>query len=244
MDNAVLIGLTRQLTLRREMDVTANNLANMSTAGFKFERLLMNEQAAARPARAEDGEPITFVDDWGLARDFRPGQLEPTGRPFDVALRSEGFFAVETEGGEVRYTRDGRFAMNADGELTTAAGHAILDDGGAPIVLPQGEGQPVIDPRGTITLDGAQVGRIGVVTFERLGRLEKTGDGLYRTDEPELPVDEPEMAQGYVEKSNVNAIAEITRLIDVTRSYESVTRMLSTDEELKRRAIDKLSGVR
>ncbi|MGD2132229.1 MAG: flagellar basal-body rod protein FlgF [Maricaulaceae bacterium] len=244
MDNAVLIGLSRQLTLRREMDVTANNLANMSTSGFKFERLLLNDIAADRPAQADDGGPITFVSNWGLARDFTPGQLEPTQRPFDVALRGEGFFQVETENGEILYTRDGRFALNADGELSTADGRPVLDDGGATIVLPAGADGLVIDQSGSITVDGQALGRIGVVDFDNLGALEKTGDGLYRTDEPSLPVDAPQIAQGYVEKSNVNAIAEITRLIDVTRSYESVTRMLSSDEELKRRAIDKLSGVR
>ena len=123
MDNAILIGLTRQLTLRRALDVTANNIANMSTTGFKLERPLLSEHDAARPARADDGKrDVTFVRDWGFMRDFSPGALEHTARPFDVALAGEGFFSVETAEGETRYTRDGRFALNAEGQLVTAAG--------------------------------------------------------------------------------------------------------------------------
>lgn len=243
MENALLIGLTRQMTLRRDLDVTANNIANMSTAGFKLERALFAEEEAARPARAADGGRVAFVRDIGLARDFAPGALEHTGRTFDVALESDGFFAVDADGA-TRYTRDGRFALDAQGQLVTAAGAPVLSDTGTPITIPAVAASTTITPEGAVMVDGASVGRLQVVRFDNLAALDKAGDGTFATDAAASPVDQPDVRQGYVEKSNVNPIAEITRLIDVTRAYESVTKMLSTDEDLKRRAIDKLAGVR
>lgn len=244
MENALLIGLTRQMTLRRSLDVTANNLANMSTAGFKVERTLLAPENAQAPARAADGEPVTFVRDWGLARDFAPGQLEPTQRPLDVAIDGEGFFTVQGPGAETRYTRDGRFTTDGQGQLVTAAGFAVLDDAGRPITLAEDGEPPVITANGAVMAGGQTLGRLGLVDFADTTSLEKAGDGTYRSDAASQPLADPTLRQGYVERSNVNPIEEITRLVEVSRSYESVTRMLSTDEDLKRRAIDKLSSVR
>lgn len=244
MENALLVGLTRQLTLRRALDVTANNVANMSTAGFKVERPLMGASEADRPARTADGGSISFVRDWGLARNFTPGQLELTSRPLDVALRGEGFFTVETPEGETRYTRDGRFSVDPDGQLTTAAGHLVLNDVGSPINVPADVTEFLIDDSGAILAGGQRVAQLGVVRFADNTSLDKAGDGTFRSDAPAVAVEDPDVRQGYVEQSNVNPIGEITRLIEVTRAYESVTRMLSSDEDLKRRAIDTLSGAR
>jgi flagellar basal-body rod protein FlgF len=244
MENALLISLSRQMTLRRALDVTANNLANMSTAGFKLERPMLSAHEAERPARAADGGAIHFVRDWGYARDFTQGQLAPTERPLDVALDGEGFFTVRAGDGETRYTRDGRFTIDAVGQLATAAGHSVLDENGQPITMPADGAPPVIDETGAILAGGGAVARLGVVRFDEQAALEKAGDGTYRSDEAAQPADDAQVRQGYVEDSNVNPIEEITRLIEVTRAYESVTRMLSSDEDLKRRAIDKLSAVR
>jgi flagellar basal-body rod protein FlgF len=244
MENALLIGLSRQLTLRRALDVTANNLANMSTSGFKLERPMHAAHEAARPARAADGGAINFVRDWGFMRDFTQGQLEPTARLLDVALDGDGFFTVQAEGGEPRYTRDGRFTIDAQGQLATSAGFAVLDTDGRPIAMPADGAPPVIDETGAILAGGGTVARLGIVEFAQNAALEKAGDGTYRSDSPALPTDEVRVRQGFAERSNVNPIEEITRLIDVTRAYESVSRMISSDEDLKRRAIDTLSGVR
>lgn len=243
MENALLVGLTRQMTLRRALDVTANNLANMSTAAFKLERPMLSAHEAERPARALDGAPITFVRDWGFARDMSQGALEATQRPLDVAIEGDGFFTVRTQDGETRYTRDGRFTFDADGELATAAGYKVLDDGGQTIAQPEDNLEIVIDPTGNILAGGGAVARLGVVTFEEPALLEKAGDGTYRSGAGGDPA-EAAIRQGFVEASNVNPIEEITRMIEVTRSYESVTRMLSTDEDLKRRAIEKLGAAR
>jgi flagellar basal-body rod protein FlgF len=244
MENALLVSLSRQMTLRRALDVTANNLANMSTAAFKLERPMLSAYEAQRPARAEGGAPISFVRDWGFARDMTQGELEATARPLDLAIEGEGFFTVQTRDGETRYTRDGRFTFDADGELATAAGYKVLDDAGQPIPQPEDNTDIVIDPTGNVLAGGGAVAKLGIVTFEEPALLEKAGDGTFRSAAAGTPAADAQVRQGYVESSNVNPIEEITRMIEVTRSYESVTRMLSTDEDLKRRAIEKLGAAR
>jgi len=243
MENALLIGLSRQMTLRRALDVTANNLANMSTAGFKVERSIVTEHQAARPARVAGGGPIAFVRDAGLSRDFSTGSLAHTSRPLDLAIESDGFFAIEADG-ETRYTRDGRFTLDGEGRLVTASGASVLTESGGDISIPLGAASIVITTSGTVRVDGQELGRLRIVRFENVAELNKVGDSAYVTDAEALPVDQADVQQGYIENSNVNPIAEITRLIDVTRAYESITKLLSTDEDLKRKAIDKLAGLR
>jgi flagellar basal-body rod protein FlgF len=121
MDNALYVGLSRQMTLRRELDIVANNIANANTTGFKVEELMVRTEPA-KPARTAGGtNPVKFVLDDGVARDFGQGALTQTGGDFDLALEGQGFFKVSTAGGE-RYTRDGRFTMNPDGKLVTQNG--------------------------------------------------------------------------------------------------------------------------
>jgi flagellar basal-body rod protein FlgF len=132
MDNAMLIGLTRQLTLRRQMDVVANNIANASTQGFKAERVMLESEIQHR-ARHVDGPSRTqFVDEWAMGRDLSQGALTRTGGALDLALEGEGLFMLQTEAGE-RFTRDGSFTLNADGELTASDGARVLDDTGNPV---------------------------------------------------------------------------------------------------------------
>lgn len=239
MDNALMVGLARQLTLRRAMDVTANNIANMSTAGFRAERPLYAPQSE-RPATHEDGpRPIQFVQDWSVLRDFTPGAVERTGRPLDVAIETDGFFIVDANG-EDRFTRDGRFALDADGRLVTAQGYGVLDDAGGEIFLDLEGPEPVITQNGAVLVEGDEIARIQVVDFEDLSSLEKTGEGLFRTDALPEPINEPSLRQGFVESSNVAPILEITRMIEVQRAYESVTRMIKTEEDLKSKAIERL----
>ncbi len=128
MDNTMLIGLTRQLTLRRQMDVVANNIANANTQGFKAERMMLEPDTSYR-ARHQDGpNRAQFVDEWAMGRDFSQGSLTNTGRPLDLALQGDGFFMVEMDGVE-RFTRDGAFTLNPLGELVASDGAQVLDAG-------------------------------------------------------------------------------------------------------------------
>ncbi len=242
MDNMLMIGLSRQIVLRREMDVTANNIANANTAGFKAERVLLEEETRT-PARAEDGpRRLSYVDEWGLGRNFAQGALDPTGRPLDFALEGEGFFAVETGSGETLYTRDGRFTINADSELAASDGARVLSDQGLPVLIDR-EGGPIsVDEDGTIVQGGVPIGRIGVTSFETLSRLEKTGDNRYRAPDdlqPE-PVLAPVVRQGAVENSNVTPISEIVRMINVSRAYQSVSKLIEDADRLTRDAVERI----
>ncbi len=244
MENALMVALTRQMTLRRELSITANNLANMTTAGFKVEKLLLAPKEGATASHTDGPNKINFVQDWGVARDFSDGRIEITGRPLDVALVGKGFFAVETPDGE-RYTRDGRFTVDETGSLSTSDGMMVLGDTGAPILMDAFGGTPSIDQKGVISIDGAEIARLKVVGFASLGELAKDGSGRYRAPEGAVPetIENPQVMQAYLERSNVVPILEINRMVEVTRSYQSVSNMLKSEEDTSRQAIQRLGKV-
>ncbi len=245
MENALMVGLTRQMVLRRQMDITANNLANMSTAGFKVEKVLLR-RIDDSPATSMDGpSQVSFVQDWGVARNFSDGRLENTGRALDLALMGRGFFAVETPEGE-RYTRDGRFSVDDTGTLVTADGMVILDRDDAPIILNQNGAAPLISADGAVRVDDVEIARLKVVNFASLGVLEKGGDGRYSVEDGTevLEVETPKIMQSHLERSNVIPISEITRMTNITRAYQSVSNMLKEEESLSRRTIERLGSVR
>lgn len=241
MDNMMMIGLSQQQVLRRALDITANNIANVSTAGFKAEQLLVEADPMTR-ARAEDGPArLNYVAEWGMGRDFSQGSLEQTGRPLDVAISGEGFFVLDTPQGE-RFTRDGRFGIDASGTLVTQDGARVLDEGGAPITLDTDAGPVAISSTGELTQSGQPVGRIAVMRFDDPGLLSKTGDNRYRApdDAAREIATTVTVSQGFVESSNVRPIMEITSMMEVSRAYASVTRMLQQADELSRKAIERL----
>ena len=125
MDNAIYVGLSRQIILERELDIAANNLANVDTVGFKFESMISNDDPVTMPTPGVAPTSVNFTADAGVARDFTQGSLTQTGAPLDVAIAGKGFFQINTPDGP-RYTRDGRF----DGH------HALVDQDGDPTVRP------------------------------------------------------------------------------------------------------------
>src|SRR4051812_12011563 len=132
MDNALYVGLSRQMTLRRELDIVANNIANANTTGFKVEDLMVSTEQA-KPAKTLDGaSPVKFVIDTGVARDFTQGAMVKTDGDFDLAIEGKGFFKIQAASGE-RYTRDGRFTTSPEGVLVTQAGYPVMDEGGGQI---------------------------------------------------------------------------------------------------------------
>ena len=127
METPTYIALSRQMVLRDQMDVVANNLANANTSGFKAEMMLMSEVELPADPTTE----LSYVQDFATARDFSPGTLRPTGNDLDLAIQGDGFFAVQTPDG-VRYTRVGRFQLDQDGILVTSHGYPVLASGGMP----------------------------------------------------------------------------------------------------------------
>ena len=241
MENAAYIGLSRQMTLRRELDIVANNVANADTTGFKVEQLMVGTEVGQR-ARNDNIRPsASFVLDKGVGRDFGQGSMKQTGRSLDFAIEGEGaFFAVQSGAGQA-YTRDGGFTTNAEGVLTTKQGLPVLGDG-APITLDPELGPVSVGADGTISQEGQPVGRLTVVRFDALSVLQKSGDGLYRNASNAQPMDatDAQVRQGMLEGSNVNTLLEITNLIEISRAYESVTRMIENTNDLSRRAVERL----
>ncbi|MEP3071823.1 flagellar hook-basal body complex protein [Maricaulis sp.] len=249
MDNAIMIGLTRQMTLRRDMDVIANNIANANTAGFKVESLLLENQPARTAEHADGPSELQYVTNWGMGRDFSQGALDFTGRQFDVAIEGEGFFAVDFNGTE-QYTRDGRFRTDANGQLVAADGAPVLDaDTRAPILLDPSATETLVVDGGVIMQDGQAVGRIGVFEVPNRSLMTKEGNGRYtvaNADDPEnqpQPAFDPVVRQGYVERSNVESITELTDMMSIMRTYQSVSKFLNDAEDLNKRAIERLGRV-
>lgn len=250
MDNTMYVGLSKQILLQRELDIVANNLANVDTTGFKVEDLVTATDSATPAMSVGVTKPVQFVVDNGVARDFTQGSMTQTGAPLDLAINGAGFFQVQTASG-VRFTRDGRFATNAQSQLVTQSGDPVLDAAGSPISInPQGSA-PVIGRDGTITQTvagqtGAQVvGKIGVVTFPDLSALSKQGDGLYSltSNQTPQPATSPVIQQGMLEGSNVQPIIQMTDMIRISRAYEMVSQLLTSTADLSATAIQQIASI-
>lgn len=253
MNNALLVGLSKQVALQREMDVIANNLANLDTTGFKGESVQF-EQYLASNARADTfpfaDRKVAFVQDRRTLTDFSEGPLQQTGAPLDIAIKGEGYLVVDTPQGE-RYTRNGSLAISNTGELVTADGYRVQGANG-PIQFDLNDSNIAIAQDGSIsTLNGTQTqnterGKIRLVRFDQAALLQKQGHGLYSAANgmPPLPVTErTSIVQGSLEKSNVKPIFEMSRMIEVMRSYSALANLMTNTDDLRKTAIQKLSEV-
>jgi flagellar basal-body rod protein FlgF len=235
----MMIGLQTQRVLQRRMDIAANNLANVATAGFKADGLVLEEADDTAASAQADPQDIRFVRDITVMRDMRQGPIAMTGNPLDVAIEGDGFFMVEGPNGPL-YTRDGAFSLTGNGELVTSDGRAVLNSGGTPIVFdPQGE-NPSIGRDGAIRVGGVEAGRLGVVAFTRPGALSKVGDNLWEAQGQTGGAFEGVVMQGAIEGSNVRPVLELTRLIEISRAYQSAARIVSGADELRKSAIERL----
>ncbi len=241
MDNALMIGMQTQMVLRRRMEAVANNIANVATSGFKADTFTFEMDASEAASDSGEVKDIRFVREAGLVRDMASGPIANTGNPFDVAIDGDGFFAIQGDDGATQYTRDGSFVLGADGRLMTQSGHAVLGESGAPLVFDLRGEQPVIDKTGSISIAGVEAGKLGVFEFEAPEGLEKVGYNAYAPgDQAAIASAESRVIQGALEGSNVKAVVELTRLIEISRAYESASRMVSGEDELRKSAIEKL----
>ena len=253
MQNALLIGLSRQVALGRELEVVANNIANVNTTGYKANGAVFEEFIApgARDGRLSDSDArVSFVRDRATWVDLSQGPVERTGNPLDIAIDGKGFLAVQTPNGE-RFTRNGAFQINAEGQLVTGEGFAVLGESG-PITFQPKDRDITISADGTISVrEGnsarteSQRGKLRVAAFENPGVLQKDGAGTFKAPENAVQTADGEsrVIQGAVEKSNVRAVIEMTRMIEVTRSYTQVASLLAQQHDLQHTAIGKLAEV-
>jgi flagellar basal-body rod protein FlgF len=251
MENALLIGLSRQTVLERQLDVVANNIANVNTAGYKADSSLFEQYLM--PVAHEDNfvggdRRLSYVQDRGTYRNFSQGPTEITKNPLDVAIDGSAFLVVQTPAGE-RYTRDGGLQLNNQGQLVTVAGNPVLGNSG-PIVFQPTDHDINITPDGTITVvegnnrtDSIR-GKLRLVSFPDAQKLLKEGLNLYTAGEgAPQPDTKSVVRQGFIEKSNVNAVAEMSRMIEVTRAYTQISTLLQQQHDLHKTAIQQLADV-
>lgn len=242
MENTLRIGLSRQMALQTQMNVIANNLANVNTAGFKRDNLHLEEfrMRVAEMTEMDGGDKkLSYVHDRAVLKNMSPGPIRHSGNELDVAISGEGWFVVGGPDGE-RYTRNGEFKLNNNGTLVDNQGLAILGEAGE-IVFDSRETQITIARDGTISTNEGIKGKLRIVTFENEQELKKEGFNLFSTEQPARPVEAPNLMQNMVEQSNVKPVLELTRMIETTRAYTTQARMMQKTEELKNDAINKLA---
>lgn len=231
MENTSLIALSRQGTLRRNLSIIANNLANMNTTGFKAKKMMFIEYLARSDGGGGiAGQPISFVRDIATMRDTSAGTLKETGNPLNMAIRGPGYFVVEAEDGE-RYTRNGRFRLDEAGKLVTEGGFPVLSDSGQPFFFSPEDSEIKVAADGTVSTENGELGRIRVVRFENDQELREAAGGLLTSESPPQDVETPGVAQNMLESSNVQPIMEIARMIAVERAYSDVKRFITREDE-------------
>jgi flagellar basal-body rod protein FlgF len=225
------------------MDVIANNLANMSTPAYKREAVQFQEYVEQLPATEGQDSPqsISFVQDAGVLRDMSEGQLTRTNAPFDLAVNGKGYFQVQTANG-TRYTRNGHFSLDAQGQIVTDSGDPVIGEGG-PITITPDDGDVHVARDGTVSGKQGQLGKITLVNFANDGALVKEGGSLYSTDQQPQSVGTQNIEQGMIETSNVQPVIEMSHMLEVMRNYQATASLTQSQEDLMRQAIDKLGSV-
>ena len=233
MENTSYVALSRQTSLWRQLEVVANNIANVNTTGYRGKDVMFTDYLVKTPnTDSAFRDEVRFVQDFGLVRDLRPGTLKQTGNSMDLALEQNGYFVVETNQGEM-YTRAGRLTLDADGQLVTSEGNPVMTENNTPIFVAPNEGEFTVGRDGTVSTENGPIGKLRIVDFEEPQRLKDVGASLFQADlgQDPQPVDNPVVVQGMIEGSNVNGVVEMTKMIDVQRAYGQVQSMLDKEDE-------------
>lgn len=244
MQSGLYVALSSQMALERRLTTIADNMANLNTVGFRATEVKFDQMLAK--THNDLNAKIAFVSQGSDYFSTRSGAMEPTGNPLDVAIRGDAWFSLDTPEGQV-LTRDGRFTIREDGMLVSTEGYEVLDAGGAAIELDRSGDPPEISSDGVISQGGNVVAQIGL--FEAniaAGFLRYQNSGIKTTAQPQPVLDRQEagVVQGYVEKSNVNGISQMTQLIQVNRAFDSITSLMRDSESSFGEAIKTLGGGR
>jgi flagellar basal-body rod protein FlgF len=234
MDIAGYATLSRQSGLMREMQVVANNIANAATTGYRQEGLIFSEYVQD----IEGAAPVSMAHANARATSQVQGALTSTGGTFDLAIEGDGYFLIDGPLGE-RLTRSGAFTPDAAGNLVTSDGHRLLDGDRAPVFVPPGADGVHVAADGTVSVGDQPVSRVGLylpedpVTLTREDGVMFRADGTVRTEDARI-------VQGHLEGSNVDAISQLARMIEIQRSYEMGQSFLKTEDERIRNSIKSL----
>jgi flagellar basal-body rod protein FlgG len=232
------------LTLEEQTATTANNLANVDTAGFKADLLLFTSAPAIHTWRVDDpthvdrqgrvvpqyiGLTNAGVLDTKIWRDFTPGQIVETRRPLDIAITGDGFLRVN-DGGQELYTRDGELRQTPDGFLTDSQGRRVQGQTGD--INVGASGDVYINRAGEVYADGALVDRLNLAFFtDPQVQLSKAGGNLWRADTPPDGTGQVDVQAGFIERSNVNAVDSLMELITQLRHYEAAQRVILAEDD-------------
>jgi flagellar basal-body rod protein FlgF len=239
MDNTSYVALSRQNALWKQMEVVANNMANLNTVGFKAEEVMVAEtDVKTKSDTTPFGRQVAYVHDLGTVRDPKEGPLTKTGAPLDVAIHGSGYFTLDSPGGP-RYTRAGHFRLDENGMITSGDGLPVMQTNGTPIIVAPNEAQINIANDGTVSTEN---GQIKVVSFANEQDLKKAGDGTYITNATANTVARPDITQGMLEDSNVEAISQMTTMLTVMRNYQSIQNILDNEQDRIVKAMPVLSG--
>ncbi|MBA4172509.1 MAG: flagellar basal-body rod protein FlgF [Hyphomicrobium sp.] len=239
MQSSVYVALSAQKTLLKRLDSIANNVANVSTPGYRSEEIAFSTLVSDRTS-----DPVSFAMQGKDYLSTRSGALTRTDSPLDLAIAGDAWFAIETAQG-FSYTRDGRFQMSANGDLVTVTGDRVLDSGGAGLQLNPAGGQIVVARDGSVTQDGRTIGAVGLFQIPESANLRRAANGSVVSDQPAVPqldFNRVAVAQGFIERSNVDPVLEMTRLIGIQRAFDSITNTVSEVESSMNEAIRSLAG--
>lgn len=247
----IYIAASGMLAESLRADVTANNVANANTAGFKKDFAIIKDYASRQIRRINDGPVEPEIGTMGagawidtIATHHSGGIMRVTNNTLDVAIEGKGFFTVQTPAG-VRYTRNGAFTRGANGELVTQDGNPVLGQNGPIVLDPAGQaGKVTISEDGRIFLDEIENNTFQINSFAEENRLRKEGATLFRPPDGVNPQQAtPTLRQGFLELSNVNVISEMVNMIAGFRAYETNSKVVQTHDALMDKAANEVARV-
>ncbi|MGE0399507.1 MAG: flagellar basal-body rod protein FlgF [Kofleriaceae bacterium] len=236
MSSGIYLATAGAVAQSNALDATANNIANATTTGFQADRITFRE------AMTNAKSPDTALVSAGTKRvDTQYGALAQTGNPLDLAIEGDGMFAVDTPNG-ARYTRAGNFRVDDQGTLVTVDGFAVRGEGGAHITIPAEAKVLGVNTDGEVTADGETLGKLELVKFQ-YNQLKREGGTLFSANgRPDMTGDVPRVQSGMLESSNVNVVRGVVDLVKVSRTYESLMRVIQGYHDVESRAARDLGG--